>query len=488
MPTCRKLLREPVSCNSYDTSEESKVSTAKEHSSHSDNLELNQQHVTDDSRGTCGTTISTKIKWRSLSGLNLFHPTPCSAYQNIVDQDDCCCNDNHQSATRCLHSFAKRPPSFDQRQVHFDGLAIGATPISCTCKDRCRMRGRRRRRRPQHQNGPAADTAVASRGENKLGEPNEGTRETCGSCLHASRHFKRGQNGTSGIGGGQLRKICTINRPQSKDYIKRQKLLHDLLLGCDSFADTCYSSRPQSNPSVGPPSSELLTMPTADDEFTNSKQRIKLASISNYLVRPSKKSKSRPLAQAPASKQEDDEDGDAKKQIEKLANGNNECEEQLDACGKPKAHVIEILNADTNNSDHACDHFETSEQLANNELIVAEKEGGAHFLVGDGRNSRYATNKLTSASEQPASIAVGRVKGDTQKEPTTKIPISMATFNADNTANAFILTMHNKSKLESRRKAAKMLTAIVVLFGICYMPVHLINFLRLVMTASPEST
>lgn len=44
--------------------------------------------------------------------------------------------------------------------------------------------------------------------------------------------------------------------------------------------------------------------------------------------------------------------------------------------------------------------------------------------------------------------------------------------------NSIILTMHNKSKLESRRKAAKMLTAIVILFGICYLPVHLVNFLR----------
>lgn len=41
-----------------------------------------------------------------------------------------------------------------------------------------------------------------------------------------------------------------------------------------------------------------------------------------------------------------------------------------------------------------------------------------------------------------------------------------------------IITMHNKSKLESRRKVAKMLMAIVALFGLCYLPVHLINFLR----------
>lgn len=41
-----------------------------------------------------------------------------------------------------------------------------------------------------------------------------------------------------------------------------------------------------------------------------------------------------------------------------------------------------------------------------------------------------------------------------------------------------MVTMHNKNKLESRRRAAKMLMTIVVMFGICYLPVHLINFLR----------
>lgn len=40
------------------------------------------------------------------------------------------------------------------------------------------------------------------------------------------------------------------------------------------------------------------------------------------------------------------------------------------------------------------------------------------------------------------------------------------------------VTMHNKTKLESRRKAANMLIAIVIFFGVCYLPVHLINFLR----------
>lgn len=51
-----------------------------------------------------------------------------------------------------------------------------------------------------------------------------------------------------------------------------------------------------------------------------------------------------------------------------------------------------------------------------------------------------------------------------------------------------MLTMHNQNKLESRRKAAKMLTLIVVLFGICYLPVHLINFLRLVAVCSLDES
>lgn len=40
------------------------------------------------------------------------------------------------------------------------------------------------------------------------------------------------------------------------------------------------------------------------------------------------------------------------------------------------------------------------------------------------------------------------------------------------------IQMHNKTQLESRRNAAKMLMLIVIMFGICYLPVHLINFLR----------
>ena len=33
-------------------------------------------------------------------------------------------------------------------------------------------------------------------------------------------------------------------------------------------------------------------------------------------------------------------------------------------------------------------------------------------------------------------------------------------------------------QLQSRRKAAKMLIAVVIMFGICYLPVHLLNILR----------
>ena len=34
-------------------------------------------------------------------------------------------------------------------------------------------------------------------------------------------------------------------------------------------------------------------------------------------------------------------------------------------------------------------------------------------------------------------------------------------------------------QLIARRKAAKMLIAVVIMFGICYLPVHLLNILRL---------
>lgn len=35
-----------------------------------------------------------------------------------------------------------------------------------------------------------------------------------------------------------------------------------------------------------------------------------------------------------------------------------------------------------------------------------------------------------------------------------------------------------KQQLLARRKAAKMLLAVVVMFGVCYLPVHLLNILR----------
>lgn len=50
--------------------------------------------------------------------------------------------------------------------------------------------------------------------------------------------------------------------------------------------------------------------------------------------------------------------------------------------------------------------------------------------------------------------------------------------NNNQNQNEMHVLMHNKTQLESRRKAAKMLMLIVFMFGICYLPVHLINFLR----------
>lgn len=35
-----------------------------------------------------------------------------------------------------------------------------------------------------------------------------------------------------------------------------------------------------------------------------------------------------------------------------------------------------------------------------------------------------------------------------------------------------------EGQLNSRRKAAKMLVAVVLVFGICYLPVHLLSILR----------
>nr|CAD7573749.1 unnamed protein product [Timema californicum] len=47
--------------------------------------------------------------------------------------------------------------------------------------------------------------------------------------------------------------------------------------------------------------------------------------------------------------------------------------------------------------------------------------------------------------------------------------------NTINTTNANTTT---EGQLRSRRKAAKMLVAVVVMFAVCYFPVHLLNILR----------
>lgn len=86
---------------------------------------------------------------------------------------------------------------------------------------------------------------------------------------------------------------------------------------------------------------------------------------------------------------------------------------------------------------------------------------------GDNNN-----NNKFKLSESPPSFTSEHDLQVTRLATTTMAPAVVIP------SEKFILTMHNKNRLESRRKAAKMLTAIVILFGICYLPVHLINFLR----------
>lgn len=86
-----------------------------------------------------------------------------------------------------------------------------------------------------------------------------------------------------------------------------------------------------------------------------------------------------------------------------------------------------------------------------------------------------ATATATKAHQQPT---VGRLA----RRPTWAAPLASCstgpTAAAADKQRQLTVTMHNRSKLESRRAAAKMLMTIVVLFGICYLPVHLINSLR----------
>lgn len=44
--------------------------------------------------------------------------------------------------------------------------------------------------------------------------------------------------------------------------------------------------------------------------------------------------------------------------------------------------------------------------------------------------------------------------------------------------NGEVSRSYGEGQLQARRKVAKMLIAVVVMFGICYLPVHLLNILR----------
>lgn len=74
------------------------------------------------------------------------------------------------------------------------------------------------------------------------------------------------------------------------------------------------------------------------------------------------------------------------------------------------------------------------------------------------------------------------------KRPRTQWHNTKAVSNRLDSRNSFCVAMHNTSQLESRQNAAKMLMAIVIFFGLTHLPVHLMNFLRLVLTSHYYTT
>ncbi|KAK6633171.1 hypothetical protein RUM43_012915 [Polyplax serrata] len=54
----------------------------------------------------------------------------------------------------------------------------------------------------------------------------------------------------------------------------------------------------------------------------------------------------------------------------------------------------------------------------------------------------------------------------------------LAHVNSRRTALALNANFTTESQLRSRRKAAKMLVAVVIMFAVCYFPVHLLDILR----------
>lgn len=92
------------------------------------------------------------------------------------------------------------------------------------------------------------------------------------------------------------------------------------------------------------------------------------------------------------------------------------------------------------------------------------------------RSSESTSNAGSSDQQTAAAKAASLKRASVCSYQMTNDPSLLS--RGSNHSNQLLVTMHNKNKLESRRAAAKMLMTIVVMFGICYLPVHLINFLR----------
>lgn len=119
--------------------------------------------------------------------------------------------------------------------------------------------------------------------------------------------------------------------------------------------------------------------------------------------------------------------------------------------------------------------------------MVDESDDSGDVDAQLARNLRLGSDlSIASADVEPRRVSPSRLGRQSGPRPLAagagagaQVHLAAQAANACRRPSEFMtLTMHNRSKLESRRKAAKMLTAIVILFGICYLPVHLINFLR----------
>lgn len=119
-------------------------------------------------------------------------------------------------------------------------------------------------------------------------------------------------------------------------------------------------------------------------------------------------------------------------------------------------------------------------QLAASDSDEVETVAAAMVTSKTGSRSGGASSPPPSTVSSSSSSA-DRARGMTSGEKGITSVLSTPSVGGDHgnqKQNQFVLTMHNKNRIESRQRAAKMLSAIVVLFGLCYLPVHLINFLR----------